>query len=125
VHIFVLADGKHEERDEEISEKDEKIKRITEEKDKEIKRKDEEIKRKEKDEIRRIMEEKDEEIKRNKKEINQKNSELKKEIHRISKIAWPDFVGEGFEIENGVLGLDRDAYLNIVKFIDSSILRKV
>jgi hypothetical protein len=30
-----------------------------------------------------------------------------------------------FEIENGVLGLDRDVYLSIVKFLDSSILRKV
>jgi hypothetical protein len=30
-----------------------------------------------------------------------------------------------FEVENGVLGLDRDCYLNIVKFLDSSILRKV
>jgi hypothetical protein len=30
-----------------------------------------------------------------------------------------------FKIENGVLGLDRDCYLNIVKFLDSSVLRKV
>jgi hypothetical protein len=30
-----------------------------------------------------------------------------------------------FEIENGVLGLDRDCYLSIVKFLDLSILRKV
>jgi hypothetical protein len=30
-----------------------------------------------------------------------------------------------FEIENGVLGLDRDCYLSVVKFLDSSILRKV
>jgi hypothetical protein len=50
---------------------------------------------------------------------------LKKEIYRISKTAWPGFVGEGFEIENGVLGLERDIYLSIVKFLDSSILRKV
>jgi hypothetical protein len=50
---------------------------------------------------------------------------LKKEIYRISKTAWPDFVGEGFEIENGMLGLKRDTYLSIVKFLDSSILRKV
>jgi hypothetical protein len=34
-------------------------------------------------------------------------------------------VVNGFEIENGILGLDRDAYLSIVKFLDSSILRKV
>jgi predicted nuclease of restriction endonuclease-like RecB superfamily len=30
-----------------------------------------------------------------------------------------------FEIENGILGLERDVYLSIVKFLDSSILRKV
>jgi hypothetical protein len=30
-----------------------------------------------------------------------------------------------FEFENGVLGLDRDCYLSIVKFLDLSLLRKV
>jgi hypothetical protein len=30
-----------------------------------------------------------------------------------------------FEIQNGILGLDRDCYLSIVKFLDSSILRNV
>jgi hypothetical protein len=30
-----------------------------------------------------------------------------------------------FKIENGILGLDRDCYLSIVKFLDSSILREV
>jgi hypothetical protein len=35
------------------------------------------------------------------------------------------FVDDGFEVENGVLGLERDIYLSIVKFLDSSILRKV
>jgi hypothetical protein len=35
------------------------------------------------------------------------------------------FVFRDFEIDNGVLGLDRDCYLSIVKFLDSSILRKV
>jgi hypothetical protein len=34
-------------------------------------------------------------------------------------------VVEGFEVENGVLGLNRDVYLSIVKFLDSSIVRKV
>jgi hypothetical protein len=34
-------------------------------------------------------------------------------------------VSKDFEVENGVLGLERDIYLSIVKFIDSSILRKV
>jgi hypothetical protein len=30
-----------------------------------------------------------------------------------------------FEVENGMLGLERDVYLSIVKFLDLSILRKV
>jgi hypothetical protein len=34
-------------------------------------------------------------------------------------------VFKGFEIENGVLGLNCDVYLSIVKFLDSSILREV
>jgi hypothetical protein len=34
-------------------------------------------------------------------------------------------VGDGFKVENGVLGLERDIYLSIVKFLDSSKLRKV
>jgi hypothetical protein len=34
-------------------------------------------------------------------------------------------VCKDFELENGVLGLERDIYLSIVKFLDSSILRKV
>jgi hypothetical protein len=34
-------------------------------------------------------------------------------------------VGGDFEVENGVLGLERDIYLSIVKFLDSSIVRKV
>jgi hypothetical protein len=35
------------------------------------------------------------------------------------------FVIRDFLVENGVLGLERDVYLNIVRFLDSSILRKV
>jgi hypothetical protein len=35
------------------------------------------------------------------------------------------FISKDFELENGVLGLERDVYLSIVKFLDSSILRKV
>jgi hypothetical protein len=35
------------------------------------------------------------------------------------------FVFKSFEVDNGVLGLERDVYLSIVKFLDSSILRKV
>jgi hypothetical protein len=34
-------------------------------------------------------------------------------------------VFKDFEVENGVLGLERDIYLSIVKFLNSSILRKV
>jgi hypothetical protein len=34
-------------------------------------------------------------------------------------------VPENCEVENGVLGLDRDVYLSLVKFLDSSIVRKV
>jgi hypothetical protein len=34
-------------------------------------------------------------------------------------------VVQDFEVENGLLGLDRDVYLSIVKFLDSFILRKV
>jgi hypothetical protein len=34
-------------------------------------------------------------------------------------------VSKSLEVENGVLGLDRDCYLSIVQFLDSSILRKV
>jgi hypothetical protein len=34
-------------------------------------------------------------------------------------------VSKDCEIENGVLGLERDVYLSIVKFLDSSILRNV
>jgi hypothetical protein len=34
-------------------------------------------------------------------------------------------VFKDFEIENGVLGLDRDCYLSVVKFLDSPILKKV
>jgi hypothetical protein len=34
-------------------------------------------------------------------------------------------VSEDFDIDNGVLGLERDCYLSIVKFLDSSVVRKV
>jgi hypothetical protein len=30
-----------------------------------------------------------------------------------------------FDVENGMLGLERDVYLSIDKFLNSSILRKV
>jgi hypothetical protein len=35
------------------------------------------------------------------------------------------FVSQDFEVESGVLGLKRDVYLSIVKFLDSPIVRKV
>jgi hypothetical protein len=34
-------------------------------------------------------------------------------------------VSKIYEVENGILGLDRDNYLSIVEFLHSSILRKV
>jgi hypothetical protein len=34
-------------------------------------------------------------------------------------------VFESFEVENGILGSDRDVYLSLVKFLDSSVVRKV
>jgi tmRNA-binding protein len=34
-------------------------------------------------------------------------------------------IPEGFEIENGILGLNRGVYLSLVRFLDSLILRKV
>jgi hypothetical protein len=34
-------------------------------------------------------------------------------------------VSKDYEIENGILGLERDVHLSIVKFLDPSILRKV
>jgi hypothetical protein len=30
-----------------------------------------------------------------------------------------------FEVENGILGLNRDVYLSVIMFLDSLILRKV
>jgi hypothetical protein len=36
-----------------------------------------------------------------------------------------EIIVEDFEIKNGVLGLDRNLYLSIVKFLDSSTVRKV
>jgi hypothetical protein len=34
-------------------------------------------------------------------------------------------VFKNFEVENGVLGLEQDIYLSIIKFLNSSILRKI
>jgi hypothetical protein len=68
------------------------------------------------------MKEENNELKKNLTEVDEK---MKKEIYKIKKVIWKDFVGEDFEIEKGMLGLERDIYLSIVKFLDSSILRKV
>jgi hypothetical protein len=43
-----------------------------------------------------------------------------------SKSKFPKMiVSKSFEIENGILGLDRDCYLSIVKLLELSMLRKV
>jgi hypothetical protein len=34
-------------------------------------------------------------------------------------------IPKDLEIENGILGLERDVYLKFVKFLDSSILRNI
>jgi hypothetical protein len=34
-------------------------------------------------------------------------------------------VVEDFEVENGILGLNRDIYLSLVKFLNSSTVRRV
>jgi hypothetical protein len=42
----------------------------------------------------------------------------------ISKSKFPKIiVSKDYEIENGMLGLERDVYLSIAKFLGSSILR--
>jgi hypothetical protein len=48
-------------------------------------------------------------------------------IHFIShKVSFNDIiVFRDLEIENGVLGLERDIHLSLVKFLDSPIVRKV
>jgi hypothetical protein len=44
----------------------------------------------------------------------------------VSKSKFPKiFVSKDYEVDDGILGLDRDCYLGIVKFPDSSLLRKV
>jgi hypothetical protein len=49
-----------------------------------------------------------------------------KNAQRMIKVLHNEIlVVENFEVSNGILGLERDVYLSIVKFLDSSILRKV
>jgi hypothetical protein len=38
---------------------------------------------------------------------------------------FKEIVVEDFEVKNGILGLDRDIYLSVVKFLNSSTVRKV
>jgi hypothetical protein len=38
---------------------------------------------------------------------------------------FKEIIVEYFEVNNGLLGLERDVYLSIVKFLDSSIVIKV
>jgi predicted nuclease with TOPRIM domain len=114
VYIFILADVKYEEKSEEI-------KRIMKEKDEEIKKKNEEIKKK------------DEEInnlENDLKEMREENCKLKENFMEIdgnmNSCGFKEIiVFKDFSVENGVLGLERDVYLSIVKFLDSTILRKV
>jgi hypothetical protein len=49
------------------------------------------------------------------------SAEITNDIHQFIEI----IVIEDFEVKNGVLGLDRDAQLSIVKFLNSSAVRKV
>jgi hypothetical protein len=49
------------------------------------------------------------------KEMREENCNLKMHVNEFN----------NFSIENGLLGLNRYVYLSIVKFLDSSILRKV
>jgi hypothetical protein len=54
------------------------------------------------------------------------NEKIRKEIDEMTnKLRWHDYAGENFDVTNGVMGLDRDVYLSIVKFLDSSTVRKV
>jgi hypothetical protein len=44
----------------------------------------------------------------------------------LTKLKFPKIiVSKNFEVKNGLLGLDRDVYLIVVKFLDSSIIRQV
>jgi hypothetical protein len=56
----------------------------------------------------------------------QDNTNAYKSTNNSNKYKFKEIiVVDGFEVENGILGLERDVYLSIVKFLDSSILRKV
>jgi hypothetical protein len=49
-----------------------------------------------------------------------------KNAQRIVKLLHKEiFVAKDFEVPNGILGLERDVYLSVVKFLSSSIVRRV
>jgi hypothetical protein len=49
-----------------------------------------------------------------------------KNAQRIVKVFHKEIlVAEDFEVSNGILWLERDVYLSIVKFLSSSFVRKV
>jgi hypothetical protein len=54
-------------------------------------------------------------------DINLENPQSSMSIFKFFKQI---IVVNGFEVENGVLGLESDIYLSIVKFLNLSILRK-
>jgi antitoxin component YwqK of YwqJK toxin-antitoxin module len=55
----------------------------------------------------------------------EREDQLKK-IEILLRFGFEEIViSKSFQIDNGVLGLERDMYLSIVKFLNSSILRKV
>jgi sugar-specific transcriptional regulator TrmB len=107
-------------KDEEINKLKSDLKEMNEKMKKEKEGKDEEI-NKLKSDLKEVKEENNT-LKKNLTEVDKK---MEKEIYKVSKMACGDFIGEKFDIENGLLGLERDVYLSIVKFLDSSILRKV
>jgi hypothetical protein len=60
-------------------------------------------------------------IKNESPDINLENSQSNMNSCQFKEI----IVVEDFEVDNGVLGLHRDVYLSIIKFLHSSIVRKV
>jgi hypothetical protein len=55
-----------------------------------------------------------------------KRDKKRKNQEKVVKFFYKEIaVFENFKIKNGVLGLDRDCYLNLVKFLDSSTVREV
>jgi hypothetical protein len=60
------------------------------------------------------------------KSVRKDSIPIQDSLNNISEYQFKEiFVFKDFEVENGMLGLGRDIYLSFVKFLDSSILRKV